>query len=104
MGKQKRKFDPDFKLKICREIDSGVKTRGDIMREHNLVESVIAKWLAKFKAQGSNAFTTNSSEIYHLKKHISALEKSLRRKALEVEILQETLKLADLKRGQHTNL
>lgn len=103
MGRTVRKFNPSFKLKVCQEIDSGIKTRTEIIREYGLVESVVAKWVAKFRSFGSEAFTDKSTEIYHLKKHISDLEKSLGKKTLEVEILQETLKSVSLKRGNYTN-
>lgn len=99
MGKPKRSFSSDFKLKVCQEVASGIKSRADTLRENNLVESVLAKWLAKFKAYGVVAFTNNTSEMALLKKRITELEKTLGRKTLEVEILQEALKTAALKRG-----
>lgn len=106
MGKSKRKFDPDFKLKVCREVELGTKSRVEAIREYSLVESVLAKWLGRYRKFGDGAFLggTNITEVTSLKRRVSDLEKSLGRKTLEVEILQEALKLSQLKRGTCTNL
>lgn len=106
MGKSKRKFDPEFKLKVCQEVTSGTKTRACVIQEYSLVESVVAKWLYRYKRLGSEAFLDGRSanETLTLKRRICELEKALGRKALEVEILSEALKLAQVKRGPCTNL
>ena len=98
----RRKFSNKFKLKICQEIDSGIKSRSEIIREHNIIDSVVAKWLSRFRKEGINAFASNSGEIANLKKRVTELEKILGRKTLEVEVLNEALKLADLKKGGYT--
>ena len=107
MGKQKRKFSPDFKLKICQDIETGVKTRNEIIQENDLVESVVAKWLTKYRIGGVTAFNHSRnglSETTLLKKQITELEKLLGRKTMEIEVLKEAHKLADLKKGIHTSL
>jgi len=106
MGKSKRKFESDFKLKVCQEITSGIKTRAQAIQEYSLVESVMAKWLYRYRRLGNEAFLdgNNVNETLTLKKRISELEKSLGRKTLEVEILQEALKLSQVKRGPYTSL
>ena len=87
-------------------MELGTKTRAEAVREYNLVESVLAKWLGRYRKFGDGAFLdgVNITEVTSLKRKISDLEKSLGRKTLEVEILQEALKLSQTKRGVCTRL
>lgn len=52
MGKIRRKFDVQFKTKVCQSIEAGVCTVLDICREHQLQRPVVEGWLKRHISGG----------------------------------------------------
>ena len=48
MGKIRRKFDVQFKIRICETIRGGLSTVQEISREYQLSRSVLERWLVAF--------------------------------------------------------
>ena len=61
MGKIRRKFDVQFKTKVCQSIEAGVCTVLDICREHQLQRPVVEGWLKRYTAGPSGDVATESA-------------------------------------------
>ena len=48
MGKIRRKFDIQFKTKICEVIRSGAASIAEVCREYQISRTVVERWLAAF--------------------------------------------------------
>jgi transposase-like protein len=48
MGRIRRSFDIQFKIRVCEAIDCGEKTVLDICREFQIQRPVVESWLQKF--------------------------------------------------------
>jgi transposase-like protein len=59
MGKIRRKFDVQFKTKVCQSIEAGVCTVLDICREHQLQRPVVEGWLKRYTSGTLVAATGN---------------------------------------------
>ncbi len=80
MGKQRRKFDVDFKKQLVRELESGVPLN-ELASRYQLYPSLIPKWQKHFN-QGGFVDKTSGREL--------ALEKELGRyKAKVAELVME---------------
>jgi transposase len=52
-----RKFSREFKLDVCRQLESGAKRPGQIVQEFGLSGPMVSLWRSEFKQRGENAFT-----------------------------------------------
>lgn len=50
MGKIRRKFDIQFKVRVCQAIEAGLHTIAEIGREHQLQRAVIEGWMSRHVA------------------------------------------------------
>lgn len=50
MGKIRRKFDVQFKSKVCQGIEAGLYTVLEVCREHQLQRTVVEGWLKRYTA------------------------------------------------------
>src|SRR4051794_4775700 len=48
----------EFKIQLCKQIESGEKRPAQICREHKLAESSLLKWRKEYQARGEAAFTS----------------------------------------------
>lgn len=83
--KNRRSFAPEFKLRIVTQIVSGHRTIAELSREHQIKDSLLARWRDQFLANASNVFGNVPSED----DRIAELERELGRKHMEVEILKK---------------
>lgn len=84
----KRKFIREFKLKVCEEVESGLKTQAQINREYQLSEGLVGKWLFEYRKDPLNCFTNSRYQVTSQEAKISQLEAALGRAVLENEILK----------------
>lgn len=98
--KPRRSFAREFKLDICRRIDSGELRIVHACREHNLCRSVVERWREAYAKQGEDAFqdppkghaaTVPSHELRAAEQRIAQLEAALGRAQLEVDLLQRAV-------------
>ena len=52
-----RKFSREFKLDVCRQMESGARRPSQICREFGILAPTISVWRSEFKERGENAFT-----------------------------------------------
>ena len=53
-----RTFSREFKLEIARQLAQGMKRPAQICREHELADSVQARWRKEYAERGEAAFTS----------------------------------------------
>lgn len=48
MGKIRRKFDIQFKIRVCQSIEAGLHTVAEVSREHQIQRPVIEGWMGRY--------------------------------------------------------
>lgn len=100
----KRKFSREFKIQVCEDVESKLKTQSEVIREYSLAPSVLSKWLAEYRKNPSNCFLGSGVNKYPVNSgevRIKALEAALGRATYENQVLKEAnalLKKASMER------
>jgi transposase-like protein len=97
MGKIKRKFDVEFKIRLCQAIEGGMTTVADACREYQLQKGLVEGWLAKYVAGGLDA--QSATRLRALEKENEKLKAKVGELTLQVDILK---KIDDWKRRQRS--
>lgn len=83
----------EFKLTVCRQIQSGEKRPAQICREHSLSESVLHRWRREFQERGESAFAPSlpaqCSPTRALEQQIADLERHCGQLSLENSLLKK---------------
>ncbi len=58
---KRRKFTPDFKARVVLEELTGVKSKAEICREHQLKPQVFSRWRVEFLERAPEIFATQPS-------------------------------------------
>lgn len=94
MGKIRRKFDVQFKTKVCQSIEAGVSTLQDICREHQLQRAVVEGWLKRHMA---GSLTAPGNRERELERQVEKLEAKVGQLTMTIDLLK---KVEDWKRQQ----
>ena len=97
MGKIRRKFDVQFKTRICETIRGGIMTTADACREYQLSRSVVDRWLIAFD-EGRLTERANSREK-ELERENERLKAKVGELTMQIDILK---KIDDWKRQQRS--
>lgn len=92
MSLQKRVFTREFKLDVCQQIETGMKTQAQIRREHSLGHSLVARWVSEYRENPETCFSKSVARYPKAsgdKERIKQLEQALGRVTLENQILKE---------------
>jgi len=84
----------EFKLSVCRQIQSGEKRPAQVCREHSLDQSVLHRWRHEYRERGEpNAFLPKQpaevSIAEALERRIADLEQHCGRLSLENDLLKK---------------
>ena len=85
---QRRRFSPDFKVRVVVELISGIKTQAEACREYNLSPQTVSRWKSEFVQKAPQVFRNkehNSAE--HVR--IAELERLVGRLSLELEVAKK---------------
>ena len=88
----KRNFSREFKLQVCHEIDSGLKTQAQASREYMVGSNLISQWMQQYRQDPVNCFAgsgVHQSGVKNESTRIKQLEAALGRATLENQILRE---------------
>ncbi len=89
-------------MDCCRQIATGQKRPAQICREHNLADSLLARWRKEYEARGEEAFgERRPSETAMLEARIAELERFCGKLALENEILKKASRTLTSRNGTH---
>ena len=58
---KRRKFTPEFKAQVVLEELTGVKSKAEICRQHQLKPQVFSRWRTEFLERASEIFATQPS-------------------------------------------
>ena len=77
-------------MECCRQIATGQRRPAQVCREHNLADSLLARWRKEYEARGEEAFSEKQvSETVALEARVAELERFCGKLALENEILKK---------------
>jgi transposase len=84
----------EFKLSVCRQIESGEKRPAQICREHRLDQSVLSRWRHEYRERGAGAAFTpkqpaDVSAPQALEQRIAELERHCGQLSLENALLKK---------------
>lgn len=87
MGKQRRRFSPDFKAEVVRLVLSGQRSVPEVCRQHDLYTSSVYGWVRQAKIDGGQGSVgaVSSAELEELR----ALRKKTRELEKENRFLKE---------------
>jgi transposase len=90
----RRSFSREFKLGLCQEIESGVCSKAQALREHGLSPGMLARWVDQFRVLGKDAFPLSGSgpRAPNAQDRTKELEALVGRLTLENEFLRAALK------------
>ncbi len=98
----KRIFSREFKIQVCEEIESKLKTQAQVCREHSLSANLISRWIHEYRQNPNGCFSgTSKYPDFSQETKIKALEAALGRATYENQILKEAnalLKKASMER------
>jgi transposase len=90
MSKKRRVFKPEFKFQVVMEYLCGQKKRVDILREHQLSDSVLDRWCQQLKERGAQVFAGDDvSLLAEREQRIAELERVVGRLTLELEAVKK---------------
>lgn len=86
----KRIFRRDFKIQVCEEIESGLKTQAQIGREHSLGANLISRWMSEYRENPGGCFSEKSKiQVDAQAARIKELEAALGRATYELQVARE---------------
>ena len=86
----KRQFSREFKITLCEEVESKLKTQSQVIREYSLAPSVLSGWLKQYRNDprgcflGREKYFNNTQDV-----KIKVLEAALGRATYENQVLKE---------------
>ena len=95
MGKIRRKFDAQFKTKLCEMGRGGMMTVSEACQEYQLSRSVVDRWLAAFDEGLLNGSASNREK--ELERENEKLKAKVGELTMQIDILK---KIEDWKRRQ----
>ncbi len=96
----------EFKLQLCKQVANGERRPAQICREHNIADSLFARWRHEYEARGEAAFTPKQQlepdGPQTLQARIEELERFCGQLALENSILKKAALLTGSKSRSDT--
>lgn len=82
----------EFKLEVCRQIMQGEKRPAQICREHELANSLLARWRKEYEQYGDGAFLPGpKTEQEAMDRKVAELKRFCGQLALENAVVQKVL-------------
>lgn len=86
MRRKQRSFAPDFKVRVVMEYLTGQKRRVEILREHQLNDGTLDRWIQQFRERAPQVFAGDDrSELAEREQRIAELEQMVGRLTMELE-------------------
>ena len=86
MGKIRRKFDVQFKIKVAEAIVSGAAEIGNVCREHQLSRSVVDKWISRYN-EGALGVAANRER--ELERQVEKLQAKIGELTMQIDLLKK---------------
>jgi len=85
MSVKRRQFTPEFNLQCVLDIISGRKRPVEILREHNISDSLLSRWRQQFTEEAPKIFEPKNQRNSASVQRIAELERLVGRLILELE-------------------
>ena len=85
---KRRRFSPDFKVRVVLELISGTKTQAEACREYSLSPQTISRWKTEFVEKAPQVFRNKERESAE-QVRIAELERMVKRLSLEFEVAKK---------------
>ena len=93
-AKSPRAFAREFKIDLCRQIQSGQQRPAQVCREHQLAEGLLLRWRREFETRGEAAFSAKdapeASPTALLEQRVAQLERFCGQLSLENALLKKS--------------
>jgi len=87
MSKQK-KFDPAYKLEVCKTVDSGHATVAEMSRETGISENTLYTWMKRYRENREKPFV-GSGHVLPENEEMVSLRREVKNLREENEILKK---------------
>lgn len=94
MGKPRRTYTPEFKVRVVLELISGKKSLSQASREYGIKDTVISRWRQEFLERASQVFEQPGREDDQAQR-IAELERMVGRLALQLDIAKKVFGSSD---------
>jgi len=90
MRRKQRTFTPEFKFQVVMDYLTGKKRRVEVLREHELNDGTLDRWIKQFEEKGHQVFAGGEPGAESAQaQRIAELERLVGRQALEIEVLKK---------------
>jgi transposase-like protein len=93
--KERRKFDPEFKVRVVLEMISGQKGLMESSREYGIKDTVLSRWKQEFLERAPQVFEEPKAAD-HKEERIAELEQMVGRLTMQLEMAKKVLRYSDL--------
>ncbi len=83
-----KKYDREFKLELCKDIEKGVVKVGEASKQYNIQRTTISRWVAEYKKYQNNAFSGNGNKLLR-DAELEHLKQENKRLKMEIDILKK---------------
>ena len=87
MSNKKKRYDPAYKLEICKSVDSGTATVAELSRETGISENTLYIWLKRYRENREKPFV-GSGHVLPENEELVRLRRENRDMKEEIEILK----------------
>ena len=82
---ERRKFTPQFKVKVVLELLSGVKTPAQVCRQYSIRDSLLYKWRREFLERAPVVLEEKGNPVGEYGARIAELERMVGKLTMELE-------------------
>lgn len=86
---KRRKFSPEFKVRVVLELLRGEKTLFQASREYGIKDSVISEWRTAFLERAPEMFVENTQAGHESRRKIAELERMVGRLTMELDMAKK---------------
>lgn len=94
MGKPRRTYTPDFKVRVVMELITGKKSLSQASREYGIKDTVLSRWRQEFLERAPQVFEQPGREDDQSQR-IAELERLVGRLALQLDIAKKVFGSSD---------
>ena len=80
--------DKEFKIKVCKDIEKGITTAGNISKEYGISRPIVSRWVEEYHRYKNKAFSSKGTRFPD-KAKLYMLQKENEQLRLEDEILKK---------------
>lgn len=92
--KERRTFDPAFKVRVVLELISGKKGLMEASREYGIKDTVLSRWKQEFLERAPQVFVAPQADDQK-EERIAELERMVGRLTLQLEVAKKVLRSSD---------